>query len=885
MGSIVLYIMEWAFALIVLLTIYKAVFSGTTLYRFNRFYLLGATLLSALLPLVHITLPEQTPVVSDMAIERMEFAHELSGTFVFTAEPAPAVTAPADKSSMWAVVLVCMYSAYVLMLLVGWSRSIIRTRRFLRGKRRHRISRMVWLVTHDEDFGPFSWMNYIVISDNENGFARRACLRHEFSHIRLLHSVDLVFLLACTVVNPVCWLVLQEIKIVHEFEADNEVITRYGIRNSDYQKLLIMRTVGAEAYAMASSFNLNIKKRIIMMNKNKTRRRRLMWLLLLIPMLGVTSVLFARSEKSLDIDPLGIKIGTENNDGTLIKGKVVDEKGKPIADAMVAESPSQSAVASFSFLGFTDKKGEFSFTTPDGKDFFSVTKEGYKSVKIRFENIDGDVTITMNKTTPGDETKIEGDEEHAVPAFFVKERNMMRVVVLKNGKVHIKNGVVDKKVSSEKIKDYVSQFIANPNNDSRLPLIEEFEIEGFKTVNTTVRHVISLEREAEAGIESRDKVFGIILNAYQELRDEWCLQEFGKVYDECTQDQQDCARGMYPVKVLVPEMRYYCDVTVDVWKETLAAQVDRTDSKTGLKTDAKKSRDYVRVMTDVSDLENYINNVIDPESRIRSVKLRIYPDASADVISDIKRILYQKYAPGIRTEYVSDNNGEILLNRLDEYKYNEFRVIIQSQGILAQKLKLYHKRNGDDDVLTGFEPRRLQLDQLGDYLDDADIVKEDIQQVTIVYWPDASSETLDEVKTILRKKGMFNVRYEAPPAPANKDAILESDLGPDEEDVYILVDNSPEFPGGTMGLLEFMRTTIQYPAQARKDTIQGRVLVSFIVNKDGSIVKPEIVKSAHPLLDEEALRMVNEMPAWKPGEQNGVPVRVKYTIPVNFRLQ
>ena len=877
--------MEWAFALIVLLTIYKAVFSGTTLYRFNRFYLLGATLLSALLPLVHITLPEQTPVVSDMAIERMEFAHELSGTFVFTAEPAPAVTAPADKSSMWAVVLVCMYSAYVLMLLVGWSRSIIRTRRFLRGKRRNRISRMVWLVTHDEDFGPFSWMNYIVISDNENGFARRACLRHEFSHIRLLHSVDLVFLLACTVVNPVCWLVLQEIKIVHEFEADNEVITRYGIRNSDYQKLLIMRTVGAEAYAMASSFNLNIKKRIIMMNKNKTRRRRLMWLLLLVPMLGVTSVLFARSEKSLDIDPLGIKIGTENNDGTLIKGKVVDEKGKPIADAMVAENPSQSAVASFSFLGFTDKKGEFSFTTPDGKDFFSVTKEGYKSVKIRFENIDGDVTITMKKTTPGDETKIEGDEEHAVPAFFVKERNMMRVVVLKNGKVHIKNGVVDKKVSSEKIKDYVSQFIANPNNDSRLPLIEEFEIEGFKTVNTTVRHVISLEREAEAGIGSRDKVFGIILNAYQELRDEWCLQEFGKVYDECTQDQQDCARGMYPVKVLVPEMRYYCDVTVDVWKETLAAQVDRTDSKTGLKTDAKKSRDYARIMTDVSDLENYINNVIDPESRIRSVKLRIYPDASADVISDIKRILYQKYAPGIRTEYVSDNNGEILLNRLDEYKYNEFRVIIQSQGILAQKLKLYHKRNGDDDVLTGFEPRRLQLDQLGDYLDATDLVKEDIQQVTIVYWPDASSETLDEVKTILRKKGMFNVRYEAPPAPANKDAILEPDLGPDEEDVYILVDNSPEFPGGTMGLLEYMRTTIKYPAQARKDTIQGRVLVSFIVNKDGSIVKPEIVKSAHPLLDEEALRMVNEMPAWKPGEQNGVPVRVKYTIPVNFRLQ
>ena len=192
------------------------------------------------------------------------------------------------------------YAGYVPQ--VGWL-----DRALPRGNRRHRISRSVWLVTHDEDFGPFSWMNYIVISDTENGFARRASLRHEFSHIRLLHSADLVFLLACTVVNPVCWLVLQEIKIVHEFEADNEVITRYGIRNSDYQKLLIMRTVGAEAYALASYFNLNIKKRIIMMNKNKTGKRRLLWLLILVPMLGMTSVLFARTEEAVNIEDDNVK--------------------------------------------------------------------------------------------------------------------------------------------------------------------------------------------------------------------------------------------------------------------------------------------------------------------------------------------------------------------------------------------------------------------------------------------------------------------------------------------------------------------------------------------------------------------------------------------------
>ena len=340
MGSIVLYILEWAFALVVLLIIYKAAFSGTTFYRFNRFYLLGATLLSALLPLVHVTVPESTPLVSNISIHETDFAQELSGTFVLADAPVSDQTAPVEKadapvqpehkSSLWAVILVCLYSGYVIMLFVGWARSIIRARRFLRGKNRRRVSRTVWLVTHDEEFGPFSWMNYIVISDTENGFARRASLRHEFSHIRLLHSVDLVFLLACTVVNPVCWLVLQEIKIVHEFEADNEVITRYGIRNSDYQKLLIMRTVGAEAYALASSFNLNIKKRIIMMNKNKTRKRRLMWLLILVPMLGMTSVLFARTEEAVNIEDdnaktyCDLKLGIRRN--LLVADKVLIDK-------------------------------------------------------------------------------------------------------------------------------------------------------------------------------------------------------------------------------------------------------------------------------------------------------------------------------------------------------------------------------------------------------------------------------------------------------------------------------------------------------------------------------------------------------------------------------
>ena len=773
MGRLVLYIMEWAFALIILLTIYKAVFSGTTFYRFNRFYLLGATVLSALLPLVHITIPEKTPV-SNMTISNTEFAQELSGTFAMMSEPQMEIMAPAqsdNQSKLWAVILVCMYSGYVLMLMIGWIRSIIRARRFLRGKPRRRISRTVWLVTHDEEFGPFSWMNYIVISDTENGFARRASLRHEYSHVKLLHSVDLVFLLACTIFNPVCWLVLQEIKIVHEYEADHEVISHHGIRNGDYQKLLIMRTVGAEAYALASSFNLNIKKRINMLNKNQTRKRRLMWLLILIPALGITSVLFARSEKSLDINPLGITIGADNIDENTFCVKVVDENGKPVEGAMVVENPSQSFAVSFSFLGFTDKNGEFSFSTPDGKDFFSIAKEGYKAVKIRFENIDHDAAITLKKTIPGHE--IETSDEQEIPAFLVKERNMMRVIVMKDGKVRVRNGVVDKTVSLEKksglpkLTEIVKQFVANPKNDGRLPIVEEYDVPGFKTVSTTLRHMISLEREPDASLDTRDAAYGIIANAYYELRDEWCRKEFGKTYDECTQEQQGYSRAMYATKILAPEMRYLCDVTIDVRKDVLMAHVDRTDAKTGTPTDIRNALDYGRILNDVEELEDYINNVVDASSRLRSVKVRFYPGGSTDIVPDLKNMIMKKSAAvGIKYESVQDEEEDSAFSVVSRVirpentasdNYYELCLDVNEKDMVAS---IEERRDGEDIILSWTVPQEFtSVEQLEKYIDNADKTGRHIRDVALNIRPDATNGLITDIKNSLRKKRLLNIRY------------------------------------------------------------------------------------------------------------------------------
>ena len=102
---------------------------------------------------------------------------------------------------------------------------------------------------------------------------------------------------------------------------------------------------------------------------------------------------------------------------------------------------------------------------------------------------------------------------------------------------------------------------------------------------------------------------------------------------------------------------------------------------------------------------------------------------------------------------------------------------------------------------------------------------------------------------------------------------------------FDVVEQMPQFPGGLAELMQFLGQNVRYPEEAHKNNIQGRVIVTFVVEKDGSISEAHVAKSVDPLLDAEALRVVNSMPNWLPGRQNGEPVRVKYTVPITFKLQ
>jgi len=107
----------------------------------------------------------------------------------------------------------------------------------------------------------------------------------------------------------------------------------------------------------------------------------------------------------------------------------------------------------------------------------------------------------------------------------------------------------------------------------------------------------------------------------------------------------------------------------------------------------------------------------------------------------------------------------------------------------------------------------------------------------------------------------------------------------EEEQVFYIVEEMPEFPGGELALRKFIANAIKYPVIAQENGVEGKVYVSFVVGKDGQVTNARVVRSVDPSLDQEALRVVNSLPVWKPGKQRGQPVRVAFSVPISFVLQ
>ena len=155
--------------------------------------------------------------------------------------------------------------------------------------------------------------------------------------------------------------------------------------------------------------------------------------------------------------------------------------------------------------------------------------------------------------------------------------------------------------------------------------------------------------------------------------------------------------------------------------------------------------------------------------------------------------------------------------------------------------------------------------------------------------PEQVTKTQDEVATSDVAIGAIDYDQGSNEAEhvlkVNEKVVDEVPPAVEETKVFDVVEQMPSFKGGDAALMEWLNKNIKYPVVAEENGIQGRVVATFVVERDGSITDVKIVKSVDPSLDKEAVRVLKAMPKWIPGRQNGQPVRVKYTVPVTFRLQ
>ena len=330
MGLFFVYILKSSVCLAIFYLFYRLLLARETFHRFNRFSLLGILLLSCLLPLVEVSVKQETEVHQTMlTLEQLLMMADAVNT---TEAGARAETATVT----WIQVALLVYLAGIVFFAFRNVCSLVRLLMLLKSGKKEDIGsylpgrkERVTLIVHNRDIAPFSWMGYIVISREDLEENGREILIHELAHIHNRHSWDLLVADVCIFFqwfNPASWLLKQELQNIHEFEADETVI-KEGVDAKQYQLLLIKKAVGTRLYSMANSFNHSkLKKRITMMLKEKSSPWARLKYLYVLPVAAIAVTAFARPEVSETVEEISaVKV---NDLTAIVETKVAESSGQ-----------------------------------------------------------------------------------------------------------------------------------------------------------------------------------------------------------------------------------------------------------------------------------------------------------------------------------------------------------------------------------------------------------------------------------------------------------------------------------------------------------------------------------------------------------------------------
>lgn len=305
MGMLEIFALQSAICLSLFYGGYRLLLAKETFHRFKRLALVGLLVLSVLIPLMEfeITLPEEQLC---LPVEMEQSYVEMLPTSVIASID---VEQSSSVSFMWWIIIVqLVYLIGIFIFTCRYVYSLIYVGWLIGSGRRERHFQGVTLIVHDKAIAPFSWMRYIVMSRADWETDGREIMLHEMAHIRNFHSIDLLLAdlyLLFQWFNPVAWRLKRELQMVHEFEADEAVISGGKIEMKEYQLLLIKKAVDRRLYPVVDNLNNGkLKKRIDMMLKRKSNPWKRWKYLYVFPLAAVAMSAFARPEVSEQMEKL-----------------------------------------------------------------------------------------------------------------------------------------------------------------------------------------------------------------------------------------------------------------------------------------------------------------------------------------------------------------------------------------------------------------------------------------------------------------------------------------------------------------------------------------------------------------------------------------------------
>ncbi|MEA5006715.1 MAG: M56 family metallopeptidase [Rikenellaceae bacterium] len=449
MGELFVYILKSSLCLAAFYLFFKLMLSRETLYKFNRVVLLSLFAIALVIPFIHISFAKDVPY-SGLALN-------IDQLIAMAASENSVTVAANGNVDVWILGIFILYIAGALFFLGRMAVSLVRIIMMVKSADTQRIPiEGVRLIIHKKEMAPFSWMKYIVISENDYKESSREIITHELAHIEGRHSLDLILAEVITIIhwfNPAVYLLKQELRNIHEYQADEAVIDK-GIDAKQYQLLLIKKAVGDRLYSMANSFNHSkLKNRITMISKKKSNRLAAIKALFVLPLSALAVVAFASEKMTSGMEVISnakiTEIFAQDTIKKEAKVKVKSEKlgkSEKIVNSKEGKGKSEktySITINDENQGQTSTKKVITYIVRDTVNVsivgYDSTKKGFRHDVISISDPDSKDTVRTFVTYMNDNNKdaqpiiiVDGKEVNAKLMKAIDTKAIESVSVLKD---------------------------------------------------------------------------------------------------------------------------------------------------------------------------------------------------------------------------------------------------------------------------------------------------------------------------------------------------------------------------------------------------------------------------------------------------------------------